>query len=147
MEVPRHLGVLVRVARHQLGGAQLGVHQPVEEVALFVGIGRDVVLLAVDVQLVGQVRVALLGDLDVVVARGVVQRRHHAQLADLAQADGGAPRSSNGAVGLHGRQLHDVALLAVLQLGEQAQRGLVDDRVQVGEMHLHRGGERGLGLP
>ena len=47
--------VFVRVARHQLGRRQLGVHQSVEEVALLLGLDRDVVELGiVDVELVGE---------------------------------------------------------------------------------------------
>ena len=121
VEVPRHLGVLVRVARHQLGGAQLGVHQPVEEVLLLLRVGGDVVLVAVDVELVGEVRVALLGDLDVAVARRLVERRHDGELAHLAQADGERAEVVERRRGRRRGQLGDVALLAVQQLRELAQ--------------------------
>ena len=45
-----------------------------------------------------------------------------------------------------GRQLGDVALLAVDELGEQAQAGLVDQRVEAGEVDADRRDQRRLEL-
>jgi hypothetical protein len=80
VEVPGHLRVLVGVAGHQLGSAELGVHQRVEEVALLLALDRDVVLVGVvDVELPDQERVALGRHLDELVAGGLLERRQDPQ--------------------------------------------------------------------
>ena len=50
-------------------------------------LGRHVVLVAVDVEVLREVRVAVGGDRDEVVATGLVERREDAQFARLALAD------------------------------------------------------------
>ncbi len=148
VEVPRHLRVLVRVAGHQLGRAQLGVHQAVEEVALLLGLGGHVVLVAVDVELVGEIGVAVGVTLHEGVARRLVERRQHAA-ARASRAGGSAARRgpANGTLAARARaELGEVALLAVEQLAQQPQRGLVGDRVERVEMDADGVDQRGLEL-
>ena len=131
VKVPRHLRVLVRVSGHQLGRAQLRVHQAVEEVALLLGLGGHVVLAAVDVELVDEIGVAVGGDLHEVVARRLLQRRQHVQRALLAQAHRQRAEVGERRRGAGGAQLGQVALLALGDLAQQTQRRLVGHRVEV----------------
>src|SRR5204863_233389 len=59
-------------------------HQAVEEVLLLLGLGRHVVLGAIDVELLDQVRVAVGGDGQARVARRLVERRQEHERARLA---------------------------------------------------------------
>ena len=140
----------MRVASHQLGGADLGIHQAVEEVTLLLALDRDVVLLrVVDVELAGQEGVALGGHLDELVPGRLHQRRHHLQPARL----GLEPDPQDAEVirpiacfGTHRTELGDVALLPVGQLREQTERGLVGDGVEMLEVEIECPQERRLRL-
>jgi hypothetical protein len=121
----------------------------VEEVPLLLALGRHVVLIGiVDVELVDEVGVALLGDLDAWVARGLRERRHQRQLALLAQPHRDRADVDRDRSRLYVRlaELAQVPALAIRQPTEQPQRRLVGDRVERFELDLDRPQQRRLGL-
>ena len=133
VEVPRHLRVLVRVARHQLGRAQLGVHQAVEEVALLLGLDRDVVLVGPftyssrtrygspsGVTSTNSSRAGSSSGGSIAQLRAARAGRSAARRGRRRAAIGASPAA----------ELGDVPLLALGELAQQAQRRLVGDRVE-----------------
>ena len=146
VEVPGHLRVLVHVAGHQLGRRQLGVHQAVEKVALLLGLDRHVVLVAVHVELVREIGVAIRGhstnESRTGSGSGAITVSSRVSLSRI----GSAPRSS-----IDTRRSPTPSSSMCRSWRSSSWRSsplgrLVGDRVEHVEVALHRAGQRGLQL-